>query len=58
MPMDLIFNCPKCGQELEVDATGAGQEIECPSCEAQIQIPDPNAPGCQAAGGRSAGRSD
>ena len=43
--MDLIFNCPKCNQELEVDASGAGQEIECPSCEAKIEIPDPNAPG-------------
>jgi uncharacterized protein YbaR (Trm112 family) len=38
--MDLIFNCPKCGQELEVDASGAGQEITCPSCSATIRIPD------------------
>ena len=39
--MDLIFNCPKCGQELEVDASGAGEEIGCPSCGSVIQIPGP-----------------
>lgn len=38
--MDLTFNCPKCQQELEVDAAGAGQEIECPSCGEMIQIPE------------------
>jgi DNA-directed RNA polymerase subunit RPC12/RpoP len=38
--MDLIFNCPKCGQELEVDASGAGEEITCPSCSETIRIPD------------------
>ena len=38
--MDLIFNCPKCGQELEVDASGAGEEINCPSCNQTIRIPE------------------
>ena len=38
--MDLVFNCPKCQQQLEVDAAGAGQEIECPSCGEMIKIPD------------------
>jgi len=38
--MDLIFNCPKCGQELEVDASGAGEEINCPSCSQTIRIPE------------------
>jgi DNA-directed RNA polymerase subunit RPC12/RpoP len=38
--MDLIFKCPKCGQELEVDASGAGEEIECPSCAQSIRIPE------------------
>lgn len=37
--MDLIFNCPKCNQELEVDSSGAGEEIECPSCGENIRIP-------------------
>jgi DNA-directed RNA polymerase subunit RPC12/RpoP len=39
--MDLVFNCPKCGQELEVDASGAGQEINCPACSQKILIPEP-----------------
>ena len=39
--MDLIFNCPKCGQELEVDDSGAGEEIDCPSCGELIRIPEP-----------------
>lgn len=37
--MDIIFNCPKCGQELAVDSTGAGSEINCPSCAEKIVIP-------------------
>jgi hypothetical protein len=37
--MDLIFNCPKCEQELEVDSSGAGSEIRCPSCNEVITIP-------------------
>jgi ribosomal protein S27E len=37
--MDIIFNCPNCEQELEVDASGAGSEIECPSCEETITNP-------------------
>ena len=38
--MDLIFNCPKCEQELAVDAGGAGSEIECPACNESIVIPN------------------
>ena len=37
--MDVIFNCPNCEQELAVDATAAGTEIECPSCKETITIP-------------------
>ncbi len=43
--MDVIFNCPKCEQELAVDSTGAGSEIECPSCGETIVIPDPEVAG-------------
>lgn len=45
--MDVIFNCPKCEQELAVDSTGAGSEIECPSCGEVITIPEAegNGPG-------------
>lgn len=43
--MDVIFNCPKCEQELAVDSTGAGAEIECPSCGETIVIPEPQSGG-------------
>jgi len=42
--MDLIFNCPKCEQELAVDSTGSGTEINCPSCGSAIIIPEPESP--------------
>jgi DNA-directed RNA polymerase subunit RPC12/RpoP len=40
--MDVIFNCPKCEQELAVDSSGAGTQIECPACGESIVIPEPN----------------
>jgi DNA-directed RNA polymerase subunit RPC12/RpoP len=43
--MDVIFNCPKCEQELAVDSSGAGSEINCPSCGESIVIPDSEAGG-------------
>lgn len=39
--MDVIFNCPKCEQELAVDASGAGSEIACPACGEALVIPEP-----------------
>ena len=42
--MDIVFNCPNCEQELAVDSSGAGSEIECPSCHETITIPGPVAP--------------
>ena len=51
--MDVIFNCPKCEQELAVNSTGAGSEISCPSCGETIVIPTPelvvNRPGVESA---------
>jgi DNA-directed RNA polymerase subunit RPC12/RpoP len=41
--MDVIFNCPKCEQELAVDSSGAGSEINCPSCGELITIPEAEA---------------
>jgi predicted RNA-binding Zn-ribbon protein involved in translation (DUF1610 family) len=38
--MDIIFDCPHCNQELAVDSSGAGTEIECPSCGETIMIPN------------------
>ncbi len=40
--MDLTFHCSKCKQELVVDASGAGSEITCPSCNAVITVPQPD----------------
>ena len=37
--MDIVFNCPNCDQELAVDHTGAGTQIECPACGQHITIP-------------------
>lgn len=37
--MDIVFNCPNCDQELAVDQTGAGSQIDCPSCGEKLTIP-------------------
>jgi transcription elongation factor Elf1 len=39
--MDISFKCPTCDQELEVDASGAGTTITCPSCTSGITVPYP-----------------
>jgi DNA-directed RNA polymerase subunit RPC12/RpoP len=39
--MDISFKCPTCDQELEVDSTGAGSTITCPSCASVITVPAP-----------------
>lgn len=51
--MDIIFNCPNCEQELEVDAAGAGSEIDCPSCGETITIPEPGSTGTRTSGNDS-----
>ena len=33
------FDCPHCGQNLEVGEEGAGIEIPCPACQNSIQVP-------------------
>lgn len=40
--MDISFKCPICDQELEVDASGAGSNIDCPSCSNSITVPNPD----------------
>jgi hypothetical protein len=37
--MDINFKCPHCNQDLTVDATGAGLQIDCPSCAQSIVVP-------------------
>jgi hypothetical protein len=53
--MDIIFNCPECEQELEVDSAGAGSQISCPSCESTITIPQPGTKGTRTSGADSSG---
>ena len=37
--MDTKFNCPRCNQNLSVEASGAGMLVNCPNCKEQIEIP-------------------
>ncbi len=37
--MDIVFKCTKCEQELSVDASAAGVEIQCPTCNAALVVP-------------------
>jgi hypothetical protein len=37
--MDINFKCTHCGQDLTVDASGAGVQIECPACGQSITVP-------------------
>jgi hypothetical protein len=37
--MDISFTCDNCGQKLEVDESGAGMTIPCPTCEQVLTIP-------------------
>jgi len=41
--MDIVFYCTNksCGQELAVDESGAGSEIECPTCGEVLVVPAP-----------------
>jgi hypothetical protein len=41
--MEIIFNCPNCGQELAVDNSGAGSELPCPTCGETLTIPEKSA---------------
>src|SRR5688572_29062628 len=40
--MDLTFSCEHCKQQLAVDASAAGSEIECPSCGRSLTVPQPD----------------
>ncbi|MDX1953327.1 MAG: hypothetical protein SFY81_14205 [Verrucomicrobiota bacterium] len=40
--MDVIFACSNCRQQLEADASLAGNTINCPSCNSAIVIPEPD----------------
>ena len=36
---DIRFHCPRCGQHLCIDQSGAGMAVNCPNCNEQIDIP-------------------
>ena len=36
---EIVVKCPKCGADLKVDRSAAGQEGECPDCGQAIKIP-------------------
>ena len=37
--MDIVFKCEHCQQELSVDESGGGVQIECPACGQAIVVP-------------------
>ena len=37
--MDISFNCEKCGQNIVIDETGAGQLVDCPKCGRPLEVP-------------------
>ena len=41
--MDINFKCRHCDQDLSVEASGAGSEIQCPACGGSLIIPGPEA---------------
>ena len=38
---DIVFDCPHCGKNLVIDYRGAGLQIECTGCHAQVLVPIP-----------------
>lgn len=41
--MDIVFKCPHCQTELEVDDSASGHTITCPACGKDLVIPAPSA---------------
>lgn len=40
--MDFTFKCPHCQQELEVDISAAGTQVDCPACSRKMNVPVPD----------------
>src|SRR5258708_1059715 len=53
--MDIIFNCPKCEQQLEVDSGGAGSEVDGASCGETVTIAQAGCAGTRSHGPDSSG---
>ena len=43
---DVLFECPKCGQQLQVSGSQAGSVLTCPGCN-EVDIVVPGVPGAQ-----------
>jgi DNA-directed RNA polymerase subunit RPC12/RpoP len=39
--MDIEFDCSKCGQNIVIDAAGAGLTVQCPKCNRSVVVPSP-----------------
>ena len=39
---DIVFDCPRCGKNLVIDYRGAGLQITCSSCGAEVLVPIPD----------------
>jgi len=44
-PDDIVFTCMNCGKSLVIDARGAGYEVKCPDCGANLRVPSPDGEG-------------
>ena len=42
MEETFVFNCPICGKEVEAPRSIIGMAAECPGCDSQITVPDPD----------------
>jgi hypothetical protein len=41
---DIRFGCPGCNQTLEAPPEMAGEGVECPNCQTQMSVPQPESP--------------
>lgn len=39
---DIVFDCPHCGKSLAIDYRGAGLQINCSNCQANVLVPIPD----------------
>jgi uncharacterized protein YbaR (Trm112 family) len=42
--MNITFACPRCGQNLEVDASAGGMQVNCPTCQHPLVVPSTHQP--------------
>ncbi len=38
--MDITFTCTNCSQNIAVDVSGAGLQVQCPKCSATLRVPN------------------